>query len=412
MASAANPTPTYDCLVLSGGGSKGAYGAGVAKAITAYRILKELDNPICHVGASAGALNAYILASRDADALIKFWLDVTNKKILGVRNGKSKLHAGWKYVSEYFSSKPRALYGNNGLAALVGGNATLKALHGPLVIAATDYTRGQLRALYASPLIDEFMCKDQKRPVDKRRLAQFRRIQDDAMLIKSLLASAAIPFFFPPVEITTTYGGKEETGLFIDGGVGNNTPTREAAYFLRFLDAEKAGRAGVTFCVKQEQPRIILEEAGRLEFSDILLRTLDVYHDVHTRPIIGAWNRINDEVAEQRKAIGRVRNWLRKQALSPALRKQIVNQIKKELGKPGGQAPRLDMPLVVIDPSIPLGDTLDFDPRRARKEIRHGYIDTLRAVRHGVDRRYPALTPGEFDMLVAQPIFPKGADPS
>ena len=29
--------PTFDCLVLSGGGAKGAYGAGVAKAVQAYR---------------------------------------------------------------------------------------------------------------------------------------------------------------------------------------------------------------------------------------------------------------------------------------------------------------------------------------------------------------------------------------
>lgn len=33
MATDVTQRPVYDCLVLSGGGAKGAYGAGVAKAI-------------------------------------------------------------------------------------------------------------------------------------------------------------------------------------------------------------------------------------------------------------------------------------------------------------------------------------------------------------------------------------------
>src|SRR6476646_9242298 len=62
--------PTFDCLVLSGGGAKGAYGAGVAKALMAYRQLKDIRGPICYVGASAGALNAYVLATANADELV------------------------------------------------------------------------------------------------------------------------------------------------------------------------------------------------------------------------------------------------------------------------------------------------------------------------------------------------------
>jgi len=51
----------YDCLVLSGGGAKGAYGAGVAKALWEYRKLKKVDTKLCVVGTSAGALNAAAL---------------------------------------------------------------------------------------------------------------------------------------------------------------------------------------------------------------------------------------------------------------------------------------------------------------------------------------------------------------
>ena len=60
-----------DCLVLSGGGAKGAYGAGVAKALDAYRGLTKQDSSVCYAGTSAGALNAAVLAAADADALLR-----------------------------------------------------------------------------------------------------------------------------------------------------------------------------------------------------------------------------------------------------------------------------------------------------------------------------------------------------
>src|SRR5207237_4534067 len=142
----------YDCFVLSGGGSKGAYGAGAAKAVEEYRKLRGLTNPVCYIGASAGALNAYILAAGDADALIGFWLTTTNKAILGVPNGNSKIHAAWRYFQQCFSSSPRSLYSNKAITRLIRENATLPSLHSALIVAATDYTRGRLRAFYASDL--------------------------------------------------------------------------------------------------------------------------------------------------------------------------------------------------------------------------------------------------------------------
>jgi predicted acylesterase/phospholipase RssA len=67
----------YDCLVLSGGGAKGAYGAGVAKALWEYRKLKNVDTKLCLVGTSAGALNAAVLATAEvweiAPALSRLW---------------------------------------------------------------------------------------------------------------------------------------------------------------------------------------------------------------------------------------------------------------------------------------------------------------------------------------------------
>src|SRR5712691_8816377 len=74
----------YDCLVLSGGGAKGAYGAGVAKALWEYRKLKKVDTKLCVVGTSAGALNAAVLATAEADNLVSFWTTATSRQVLGV----------------------------------------------------------------------------------------------------------------------------------------------------------------------------------------------------------------------------------------------------------------------------------------------------------------------------------------
>jgi predicted acylesterase/phospholipase RssA len=64
--------PKYDCLVLSGGGAKGAYGSGVAKALWEFRSLTNVTTRLCVVGTSAGALNAAVLATANANALVSF----------------------------------------------------------------------------------------------------------------------------------------------------------------------------------------------------------------------------------------------------------------------------------------------------------------------------------------------------
>lgn len=402
--------PRYDCLVLSGGGAKGAYGAGVAKAVDAFRRHKGITDPVCYVGASAGALNAFILASKGPDDLIRFWLEATNKSILGVGNPGSRWHALRQVVTGSFSAKPRSLYDNDGLERLIRQHAKLAALHSPVIFAATDYTQGGLRAFYSSPLVDDFVTEDAKDPPRERRLSHLRRIEDEEMLVQALLASAAIPGFFPPVRLQTNYQGRSESSWFIDGGVGNNTPTREAAYFLRFLKRLKRGTDGVVYCVKLEPPRVVQDGAGDLGFAEILTRTLDVYHYVHTGPIIGAWNRINREVLDNKRAFGEIEAWLHKLNIPAAVREQIKRRVKREFGSPGGKAQRLDVPLLLIEPSIALGDTLDFNPERARDEILHGYSDTLKFLHNFVDPRNPtagvAIDDKEYEALLGLTIFP------
>jgi NTE family protein len=194
--------PIFDCLVLSGGGAKGAYGAGVAKALAAYRQLKEIRGPVCYVGSSAGALNAYVLATANADELISFWQSAMSRKILGLRFPSATLRAMLRVAIRPFS-----IYSNAGLKKLIEANACIKTIKSPLIIAATDYTRGDLKAFYVSRLIDKLVEDDSRFVAEQQRLNHFRRITTTDLLVKALLASTAIPVFFPPVEITLENSG-------------------------------------------------------------------------------------------------------------------------------------------------------------------------------------------------------------
>ena len=63
-------------LVLSGGGSKGAYEIGV------YKALKKLGKDIRIVtGTSIGAINGVFVAQRDLKGALKFWNRVNFKTI-------------------------------------------------------------------------------------------------------------------------------------------------------------------------------------------------------------------------------------------------------------------------------------------------------------------------------------------
>ena len=404
------PPEPYDCFVLSGGGSKGAYGAGVGKAIQAYRMQKGLTNPVCYIGASAGALNAYMLASYGADALIALWLSITNKKILGVRSQDSRSQTLLRAASSMFSREtPRSIYSNKALRSLVAKHAKLDAIHSPLIIAATDYTRGRLRAFYTSKIIDDFVDLDRKHMLRRQRFNHLRPLRSDVDLVNALIASASIPIFFPPVRLDVEGPDGPETGWFVDGGVGNNTPTREAAYFSRYLETTGRGSARVVYCVKQDKPRIVEDGPDPLKFAGILKRTLDVYHYVHTDPIVSAWNRINREVAEQAQKVAELNKWLGTLGIPADTLDDIRQRVAVEFRTSGGRLARLDVPMLIVEPSAELGDTLEFDPARAKHEISLGYADALKVLRNHVDPRAPelgtAIDEVEFNVLVNKPIF-------
>ena len=402
------PIPTYDCLVLSGGGAKGAYGAGVAKALFAYREKKNVDTRLCYIGASAGALNASILATggRDgANRLIKLWQQMNNRAVLGHKHNLPKVWGAGRWVKQKitFDHEPFGVYSGHFLGTIISKSIKLADVKEHLIIAATDYTRGQLKAFCKFPGRDfDIMIRDDQSnaPVDQR-LSYWRSVETDDVLRGALLASASIPVFFPPVRIDVTdLNGNSEVGWHIDGGIGNNTPTREAAYFLRRMAKNNLGKPGETYCVKLDSPRTIQEDQEDSKMYEIIARTLEVYHRVHTEPVIRAWSLINRDVRRQNERLDGFSSWLSKQpGLDASTRTRIEEELRQQLGPW-----RLDAELIEIEPGSPLGDSLEFDPAAIVANIKRGYAETLIALRHK-----NKIDSAEFDSLQRLPIFSDGA---
>ncbi|OIR07381.1 patatin-like phospholipase [mine drainage metagenome] len=385
-------TPTYDCVILSGGGAKGSFGAGAAEAIHTYRKLRNNTCPICYVGTSAGALNAAVLAcSDDAGPLIKFWTDTSNWETLGCFP-YPRLRAAWKAPTHALRSlfgyqEPFSIYSNKLLHATIQACISFDKLKYPLVVTATDYTNATLRAFYASEVLQKLVDGGDSAPYDRPRLQHWRLIDSQESLGKALLASTAIPIFFPPIHLdakTLCRGQtKSEASWFIDGGVGNHTPTPDAAVLLKELRRQGLGGIGDVYCIKQDPPSLAAAHKLKLGSLSILERTLDAYHYIHTEYVVRGWRRINNEIKRHHDRVAEFDQWIDAQTLPEADREAIKAKAHDLLGSHGGKAERFEAQPLEIEPSQHLGNSLDFSKKTIREHILHGYNVAVKALFDG-----------------------------
>lgn len=183
----------YTAFVLSGGGARGALQVGALRAL-----LEEGERPDVVVGTSIGAWNGAWIAHEPTlervEALAQIWGAMTPARVLlgrepygnplpQVRAGVFMLAAAHRVTQGYPS-----LYGDVGLrqvAAQVVGDLTFEDLALPLRVIAANLSKGT------------------------------REIFSDGPLAPALLASAAIPGIFPPVQIGES--------VYVDGGAVDNT---------------------------------------------------------------------------------------------------------------------------------------------------------------------------------------------
>ena len=309
-------------LVLSGGGAKGAFEAGVIAALDDAGIQPDVLS-----GTSAGALNAAAVACGvGTDRLIRLWGSMESGDVYRVRRDVHRLIRPLHLVSD-----PAALLGRGPhstsehllesigwtwlfhtaplrrrLVALLGGEVLPIRGDRVLTVSCVDAATGELVRF------------TNRKPTGERDDGTYREV---TMTVDHLLASAAIPGIFAPVEIDGV--------TWWDGGLVANTP--------------------LTAALGYEPDAAIIVATGAVDRTGEPPRSLG-------------------------EAVSRIVDHLMRHGMVKDIdHAQTVNELVR--AAPGATHHR-EVDLVPVVPGDAdrsgLGELLDFHPGRARQLIAHG----------------------------------------
>ncbi|MFI5296548.1 MAG: patatin-like phospholipase family protein [Polyangiales bacterium] len=184
---------TKRALVLSGGGTFGAFQAGALCALTEAGLDWDLI-----VGTSAGALNGAFMAQAPVEKqrlrayeLLQFWRSFTSNQVYTTNVG-AVLREVLRDVLRLPLSGSPSLLDTAPLRATIASNI-MKPAAVELKVVATNIATGEARVVDSTETTD---------------------------MTSWVLASGSVPVLFPPVEI--------DGQLWVDGGVRRNDPVEEA----------------------------------------------------------------------------------------------------------------------------------------------------------------------------------------
>ncbi|MHB1712170.1 MAG: patatin-like phospholipase family protein [Acidimicrobiales bacterium] len=178
-----DPEPRLTALVLAGGGPRGAAQVGMLQVLAENDIVPDRI-----YGASVGAVNGAAFAGdptvSGVERLAGIWRGISGDDVYPSRF----VHGPWQLLQHRES-----MYPNTGLRKIIEDGITYDRLEEaviPIEVVATSIIDGRERWLMAGPAVE------------------------------AVLASAAIPALFPPVEI--------DGDRLVDGGVVDNVPISRA----------------------------------------------------------------------------------------------------------------------------------------------------------------------------------------
>ncbi len=217
-------------LILTGGGARGAYQAGVVKALTEISAKMGLAQPFDIItGVSAGAINAAYLAAQahqleeGAIRLVKLWENVKFDQVFQ-SDMASMSNIGFKFIVDILtgpmsgSHMARSLLNTKPLRKLIEQNVDFDQIQknidnnrlDAVSLTATDYT--------SSNSISFIQGKEPLQLWDR----QLRKSERALLRVEHVMASSAIPLFFPPIDVDGRHFG--------DGCLRNQAPLSPAIH--------------------------------------------------------------------------------------------------------------------------------------------------------------------------------------
>lgn len=217
-------------LVMGGGGARAAYQVGFLRSLARHH--PELRAPYI-TGVSAGAINAALLASHHgtfaqaAEELVGLWGHLTVEDVFRV-DGRSLLSNALRWVRQLVSGglggppRVRGLVDTQPLRAYL--SEVLHAVGGELTGIRYNLERGRLKAVAIST--SSYSTGQSVTWVQGQDIREWerpqRRARNTTLTVEHVMASAALPLFFPAVSLNS--------GWYGDGGIRLTAPLSPALH--------------------------------------------------------------------------------------------------------------------------------------------------------------------------------------
>ncbi|MEO9169664.1 MAG: patatin-like phospholipase family protein [Candidatus Aquilonibacter sp.] len=236
-------------LVLSGGGARGAYEAGIIDYLVSSQAIPtgETLTPyglVC--GTSIGALNGYFVATGQYGLLRRLWYSIAREqpvrlkreyqKIPETSHGVGTRVAQAIHLAAGLNSNTRGILDGEYLRRWLGQYIDpQRPVLTPFIFTTTNLTTQQAEFFYMLP-------REPSAALTRVAADAFRGLVGPGVSIReatpdivldALRASAAIPVAFDPVRMTNDAG---EICDYVDGGVTANTPVSSARIGAKAID--------------------------------------------------------------------------------------------------------------------------------------------------------------------------------
>ncbi|MHB8146002.1 MAG: patatin-like phospholipase family protein [Vulcanimicrobiaceae bacterium] len=250
MPALATPLPRVDrALVLSGGGARGAYQAGLIDAMVADRSIAD-GRPLAPYGlvcgTSIGALNGYFVATGQYRLLRHLWYSIARQRVIRLKREYASIPQVQDGVGTRIWQAMRLAMGlDSRVKGVLDGrhlrhwlaqyiNPTHPVLM-PFVWPVTNLTTQQPEFFALLPEAPDAATAAQAIQALAATVGSSAklRLATPAILVDALQASAAIPVAFDPVTLPGVNGSPQE---YVDGGVIANTPVGVARAGARAID--------------------------------------------------------------------------------------------------------------------------------------------------------------------------------